>query len=119
MGLLILPQQHWYDNIPETLLMEKDWGISPENIILNGNEESKNVRNIVRHLRNSISHYHFHAFNNHNEKISEVKFEDYDLNNNKTFEATLPVESITNFLHIFSEYMLNFMDSSIQRNKIN
>ncbi|HMU44058.1 MAG TPA: HEPN family nuclease [Ignavibacteriaceae bacterium] len=113
-GLLILPQQYWYEHQPETIISEKDWGISPEHIIFIKKEEIKNVKNVVRHLRNAISHYHFVAFSDDNKSISHIKFEDYDMSSNKTFEATLSVENINKFVGIFSEHMLRLMAASRQ-----
>lgn len=111
-GLLILPQQYWYDHQPETMISEKDWGILPENVTFIKKEEIKNVKNVVRHLRNAISHYRFSAFGDENKNISHIKFEDYDMSSNKTFEATLSVDSINKFVSIFSEHMLKLMNSS-------
>ena len=100
-GLLILPQQYWYDHLPETSLNEKEWGISQEMIKFIQKDEIINVKNVVRHLRNAISHYHFHAFGDDNKNISHIKFEDFDKQLNKTFEANLRVETVYKFIRCF------------------
>jgi len=110
-GLLILPQQYWYDYLPETTLTEKDWGIDPENVIFMKKQEVKNVKNFSRHLRNSISHYNFFAFSDDDKIISHIKFIDSDSSSN-TFEAILPVKNIRNFLNILSDFMLKTMGKS-------
>ena len=77
-GLLILPQQHWFEYLPTDLISQKDWGIEENHILFIHKEELKNVKNIARHLRNSISHYNFQAFGNSNEPINEIEFKDFN-----------------------------------------
>lgn len=97
-GLLILPQQHWFDNLPTDLISQKEWGINEKDVSFIKEGEPKNVKNIARHLRNSISHYRFKAFaNDESNDISRIKFEDYDPSNKKTFETTISVSSIRQF----------------------
>ena len=108
-GLLILPQQAWYESLPDELISLQKWGISPNQIVFIKDSETKSIKNITRHLRNSISHYRFEVFSNVNKKISELKFNDYDLNEVKTFEATLSIKIISSFLKIFSTYILDKM----------
>ncbi|HML72243.1 MAG TPA: HEPN family nuclease [Macellibacteroides fermentans] len=96
-GLLILPQQHWFDSLPINLISQKEWGINPNHIIMMKNGETKNVKDIARHLRNSISHYKFKAFENKATDISSIKFEDFDKQENKTFEAIIPILGIRQF----------------------
>ena len=40
-GLLILPQQKWYDNLPTEIVSQKEWGIAPEHISLLRKEKRK------------------------------------------------------------------------------
>lgn len=98
-GLLILPQQYWYDSLPEDLISEGEWGIHPTNhISMIKGGETKNVKNIARHLRNSVAHYKFTAFDKQSKgKIRDIKFEDLGPNNVKTFEAIIPISGIKQF----------------------
>ena len=96
-GLLILPQQNWFDTLPIDLVSQKEWGINPNHISTIKTGETKNVKDVARHLRNSVSHYRFKAFENKSNDISSIKFEDYDPSNNKTFEAIIPISSIRQF----------------------
>lgn len=96
-GLLILPQQNWFDNLPTDIISQKEWGINDKHISFIKAGETKNVKDIARHLRNSISHYRFRAFDNKSNEISSIKFEDYDPSNKKSFEATIPVSSLRQF----------------------
>lgn len=69
LGLLIIPQQYWFDNLPDTKT-NNSWGIleSEINFIV---EDNKSVKNITRHLRNSISHYTFQIIANKSNEIEK------------------------------------------------
>lgn len=110
-GLLILPQQHWFDNLPSEIVTNSKWGIDESHIRFIKKGEKKSVKEVARHLRNSLAHYNFKAFENQKDEISQIKFTDYADNEkiNKTFEATLPVENIRTFLNVFSSLMLKKM----------
>lgn len=101
-GLFILPQQHWFDSVSTKLISNGDWGIEESHIIFIKESETKNVKNIARHIRNSISHYRFKVFGNSDKKITEIKFEDYNQSNVKTFEATIPLSKFKIFVEKFS-----------------
>lgn len=108
-GLLILPQQHWYDKLPDIIISEKEWGISADDISFIKISEKKDIKNISRHLRNSISHYRFTAFKDDSNNISQIRFEDNNKHDGKTFEATLSVSSIKKFIFHFSELLCEIM----------
>lgn len=101
-GLFILPQQHWFDNVSTKLISEEEWGIKESHILFIKETETKNVKDIARHIRNSISHYRFKVFGNTDKKISEIKFEDFNPLNVKTFEATIPLSNFKIFVEKFS-----------------
>lgn len=111
-GLLILPQQLWHTDLHPSIISEKEWGISASHIGYIKYGEIKSVQNIVRHLRNSISHYSFIAFDNNRSEISRIQFKDYDRNKNKVFEATIPIGNLRCFLKIFSNLMLKKMQEA-------
>ena len=108
-GLLILPQQHWYDKLPDIGISEKEWGISPDDISFIKKCEKKDINNISRHLRNSISHYRFTAFKDDSNNISKISFHDNNKHDVKTFEATLSVSSLKKFVFRFSELLCDIM----------
>jgi hypothetical protein len=116
-GLLILPQQKLFDELPTTLINSRDWGISPndiETIIDNRrNIEEKNVRNIARHLRNSISHYRFTAYPASVDAIKEIEFLDY-LNDKttKSFEVTITIDNLRIFINKISSDFITTMEKS-------
>jgi len=106
-GLLILPQQAWFDLVPNELLSREKWGIPPEQISYITKDEEKTVSNTARHLRNSISHYRFEVFGDSDNKIDSIKF--IDFRDKKTFEAIIQVKSLRDFIEKFSSYMMNVM----------
>ncbi|MFC4165069.1 HEPN family nuclease [Epilithonimonas zeae] len=107
-GLLILPQQYWFDNLPNEIISEKEWGIKTEYInIIAGN--NKSVKEIVRHLRNSVAHYKFEVFENQKKEIKSIKFKDYTTNGVITFEGEVPVKNLNIFLNKFSNWFLEEM----------
>lgn len=109
-GLLILPQQNWYDSLPTEIISQKEWGIGTEHISSIKQGETKNVKDILRHLRNSVSHYRFKAFDNSTNKISRIQFEDFDQNKNKTFEALIPLANLRKFTDRLSDVFMTEMN---------
>jgi hypothetical protein len=100
-GLLILPQQNWFDQLPTELTSQKEWGIKPEHISRMKSGETKNVKDIARHLRNSIAHY---------------KFEDFDKTGVVTFEAILPIANLKQFVEKLSSLFSKEMEEEYKRN---
>ena len=109
-GLLILPQQNWYDNLPSEIISQKEWGIAPEHISFIKHGETKNIKDISRHLRNSVAHYRLKAFDNSSNKISRIKFEDFEQSGNKTFEALIPLANLRQFTNRLSDNFMNEMN---------
>ncbi len=111
-GLIFLPQQLWYEQLSSALIEEKEWGISPHHIGYISRNETKNVKSVITHLRNSVAHYNFTAFSNKNDEISSINFVDKDRSGNKTFEATIPVKNLNKFIKIFSSSIMGLMNKS-------
>jgi hypothetical protein len=108
-GLIMLPQQHWYDSLPTDILNGEEWGIKSEQVTFIKPGEQKNVKNIARHLRNSIAHYRFKAFDDSTGKISSFHFKDCDTKHNKTFETKIPLSDIAKFAKKLSDIFLSEM----------
>lgn len=112
-GLLVLPQQKWNEFLPTDIINEKEWGIKPNHISVikdkKLNDEDKSIKNVVKHLRNAISHYKFTAFSNSNEEIKSIKFEDFTPKKEKTFEAEIPVSALRKFIDKFIFVMIEEM----------
>jgi len=111
-GLLMTPQQHWIDQIPQTLIRNKEWGLKKEYFRLckdtNGND-LLDLRQVTRHLRNSVAHYNFKTFNNQKDIIKSIKFTDKKNRTEITFEAEIPISNIKDFLNHLSDWFLNEM----------
>jgi hypothetical protein len=81
-GILILPRQQWFDQLPTELISNNKWDLDNSHISLI-QEPEISVKNIVRHLRNSISHFRFKVFGNSDEETDKIKFEDFTCNGKK------------------------------------
>ncbi|MGM5631322.1 HEPN family nuclease [Apibacter raozihei] len=111
-GLLIIPQQHWYDKLPTNSIERKDWGIAKEDIIKIAKEDYS-VKNVARHLRNSISHYHLKACESKGE-ISSFIFKDF-FNKKLTLNTKeISIEKLKKFVFTLCDYMLNEMENEKQ-----
>lgn len=108
-GLLILPQQHWFDSLPIEEISQKEWGINPNHISKIKTGETKNIKDVSRHLRNSIAHYQFKAFDNSSNQISSIKFKDKDQAGNITFEAIIPLQNLRQFVNKLTNTFTNEM----------
>ncbi|KAA6321365.1 hypothetical protein EZS27_028975 [termite gut metagenome] len=111
-GLLIIPQQKWYKELPTEIISERIWGIDPDNISAqckSGKKQKKTVKNIATHLRNSIAHYSFGMCKGSSGKIDKIKFEDFT-NNDKTvntFETEMSIDSLRKFTDKLTEFALS------------
>lgn len=111
-GLIILPQQEWYNKLPDEIIDSRKWGIGVEHISFIKKGENKSVKNVVKHIRNSVSHYNYRAFSNSKNKISELKFSDFTYDKIKTFESNIPLKKFRKFVDEFSKYVLKEMVGS-------
>lgn len=109
-GLLILPQQHWFNKLSKDLISLKEWHIDPNHISIIAKGEQKSVESIARHLRNSVSHYRFKAFSNQKSNISKIKFEDVNHQGVITFQAVIPIINLRAFINKFSSELVALMD---------
>lgn len=107
-GLLVLPKELLSQKIPVQVLSDsqKTFGISRHNIkyikpekasIKFENYDEYNIRNLVTHMRNAISHGHIKQEVITNGHIASIQFEDW-LNGEKTFKAVLPVKEFKEFV---------------------
>jgi hypothetical protein len=117
-GLLLLPQERVFDELPATIINKEEWGISPDDIktIIDNkkNVELKNIQNIARHLRNSIAHYRFTAKPDKVDDIKEITFIDYLFKSTtKSFEITITIENLKIFIDKISNDFINRMEISL------
>lgn len=118
-GLLILPEQEWFNQLPKEAISKEKWGISESQVIFIKEGEKKNVKNIARHLRNSISHYNFKVFKESSDEIAGIELEDFeDIKKvNRTFKADLKIEDLRNFAEKLSSYFLKRMQQDAPQEK--
>lgn len=102
-GLLIIPQQHWFNILPRKKITE-NWGIRECDIKFISNN-IKTIRNIARHLRNSITHYNFKILPDKNGEIEKIKF--IDINNDvKSFEAIIKIDNLKTFTYKLTDFLI-------------
>ena len=105
LGLLILPKERCYINIPKTKINELiGWGLSEEHIISWGDRPRsidsnyhETVLEVVHKMRNSIAHLRVIPISDNNE-IKSLQFSD-----RSGFEAIVPVECLHKFVAKLSE----------------
>lgn len=112
LGLVVIPQQVWFDKVPNTDL-NKDWFIKTSHITTIEDNKYK-INEIVRHIRNSVSHGNITPTSKDkgsNRKITHIKFKDFPIGNSTTptFEAEVPVETLKKFAVKFANTMLEIM----------
>ena len=115
-GLLVLPQQLWFDLLTQEPLVTGNWGVKDSDISLLGrnNRKDKTVQNLAYHLRNSISHIRFQAFSDSNNDIDRIIFKDYIDSSKRiqTLEAAISIDCLQTFLNKLSITMLDIMDQA-------
>jgi hypothetical protein len=108
LGLLVLPNQRLYVNIPDIPIGQlKDWGLQEKHII-----EGKGLpmKQIIRHMRNSVAHFRLKPLGD-GSKITQLKFWDEKFDEStyrteKNFEAVIPVETLRMFVQKLTESVL-------------
>jgi len=100
-GLLVLPQKHRLDLIPDILVEDlKEWNIDPEFIKDWGTMkegEIKNLRQLVRRLRNSVAHFQIAA------ESTQTNIERLQFSDSNGFQASIPVDKLRVFVTKFAE----------------
>lgn len=81
-GFLIVANETVFDELPNDIINEEYWGISPDDIEIKGD---KSVRNVAHQMRHSIAHFNFTFDYSETESvpIKNVRFK----NRNDNFET--------------------------------
>jgi hypothetical protein len=97
-----IPQCRWLKKLPTQIIDQNDWGIAPEDI--RTCKERYSVRNVAKHIRNSVIHYWvtYTPISGEVERLTckETK------NGITTFELEITAKGFRTFLLKFSETML-------------
>jgi hypothetical protein len=101
--LVIFPKEKEIRDISTIWDINKeDRWIDPKKI---ETDEKKSIKNVVRHLRNSLSHCRFEVRGKGT--VSSILFQDCDARSKKlNFKLELSIEEIKTFVEKFSEYMI-------------
>lgn len=107
-GLLIIPQQAYYDqfqSLQHPFVDKKEWSIDIRMISVG----EKDVYNIIRHIRNSISHKRFELISENSYDITHIIVKDKIHDNSKdlSFYAEFPITIFKDFVIKVAEYALN------------
>ena len=107
-GLLIIPQQAYYDqfqSLQRTFVDKKEWSIDIRMISVG----EKDVYNIIRHIRNSISHKRFELTSENSYEITHIIVKDKRHDNSRgfSFYAEFPITIFKDFVIKVAEYALN------------
>lgn len=108
-GLLIIPKEKEYDKITDTLISDDLYKRLKECIIKDSYSNETNLSQIIRHLRNAISHagIGFSAekepVKNNPLKIHSVQFTDTNKVTKEKFEMIIPIDLLREFFLKFAE----------------
>ena len=111
-GLLVLPKEKAFSNIDDAMIKEPILNTIKSNVKIckskTGKDESINLKNIVKHLRNGVCHFRIDFYGNQN--IEKIRITDFYKNTKKqikiqTFDTTLEVELLRDFVMEFGESM--------------
>ena len=109
-GLLVLPKEK-YKNLPKSS-SDSDynvWGLSKDNIQF-GSIEYRNykISNIIRRMRNGVSHFNIVTLPNGSGNISTLKISDKDPRNSaNTFSIEIQIENLKHFLTKLANHVLD------------
>lgn len=99
-GLLILPHERRLNRIPDVAIGKlAAWGIKPSFIASWGamkKDEKKNLRTLVRRLRNSVAHFRIEA------KGTDKSIERLTFSDRNGFDATIPIANLRAFITKFA-----------------
>lgn len=106
-GLLIVPEQKFYDKLPNKKIDGTKWGIDASLI---QKCSKKTIKDVARHIRNAVAHNGI-TFMNENNEVAYISIVDKvpDVNGNKitTFEIDkLPFDNFKTFVLEFANCAL-------------
>jgi hypothetical protein len=102
LGLLVVPKETSYDKIPNDPIRENlsSWGLSEECITNYGNQNPKTIRQLVRHLRNSVAHFKIEPIQGKGRLVEGFRFE-----NRSGFMATITLPELRAFVEKLSNHL--------------
>ena len=98
-GLLFIPRSNSiYDKLPDEIVSKEKWGIDADDIKIC--TPKRTVKQVARHLRNSIGHncFEYDCPLCVSKPIEKISFKDLSPNSQLTFQATLKFKDFSCFV---------------------
>jgi len=103
LGLLVFPRERFIDRIPQTSLGDLEAGGWPVPQVLGDFPQARDLRELVRYLRNAIAHFNIEFIG---EKIQSVKVWNTK-NGRTTWKAEIGVEELRAIAERFTDLLLS------------
>jgi len=110
LGLLVIPQQHYFNQIPKTPLHELENQGWPRIKVFGDYPPVKDLREQMRYLRNSIAHFNLKFLTNERSEISGIRV----WNNNTRlkgqptiWKADIPLDDLRLLVNKFVDLILS------------
>jgi hypothetical protein len=108
LGLLVFPQQSYMDRIPETSLHDLVNSGWPAIKVIKGSPSFDNLRQLIRMLRNGVSHCNVEFMADDMKQITGLRIWNHEggnRRNGKNWEAELSIEDLRTIAFKFIELM--------------
>lgn len=113
LALLVLPKEKLLNNIPEEI--PPGWGLTKENIKKVSCEScGYKLKEIVRHMRNAISHMRIKTANDDKGNIEMIRFKD-----GRSFELEISVNNLKTFVTKLAKHVIEKNHSFVSEILIN
>jgi len=93
LGLLVFPQQRWFDRIPLTPVPELVSGGWPS-ITIDGSVPGNNLRGLARYLRNGIAHFNLQFLSDTTGRITGLRIWNVRVGGRRDWTAQLSVADL-------------------------
>ncbi len=108
-GLLFIPRSNSiYHKLPDEIVSKEKWGIEADDIKIC--IPDRTIKDVVKHLRNSIGHnrFEYDCSLYESKTIEKITFEDFD-RKKRTFQAILKFEDFSNFVLKIAKFAVENM----------
>jgi hypothetical protein len=107
LGLLVFPQQYYFNQIPALTMSEMKEAGWPEIKVDGEFEQHQNLRDLMRYLRNAIAHFNIKFLGDDTHKLRALRVWNHRGSNQITWRAEIPFEDlrliVTKFLALILE----------------
>jgi hypothetical protein len=107
LGLLVFPQQKYVNSIPETSLEELSVQGWPIPVVVGDFPQVLNLRQLIRNLRNAVSHFNIEFYTEGGEQIAGLTvWNTKPRTRQVTWKATLSISELDIIVHKFITLIL-------------